>query len=140
MQTPSNACRRSRSPSTTLTLMRSVSPGPKFGIWRPSTSFSTCSFSSVCRRFIVSTPRIRHARARQIFIPKVGASQARRLFPLLPAPGADPRMVAREQNLRHLTALPFGGARVVRVLQKSLLEALLEERLRLADDGGQEPH
>ena len=45
MHTPSNAWVRSREPSTTLTLTRSVSPGANSGIGRASVSFSICSRS-----------------------------------------------------------------------------------------------
>src|SRR5450830_1644642 len=44
------------SPSTTLTLTSTVSPGPKSGISLPAESFSTCSFSSVWIRFMGNSP------------------------------------------------------------------------------------
>src|SRR5665811_1138796 len=44
------------SPSTTLTLTSTVSPGPKSGMVLPAESFSTCSLLSVWMRFIVNFP------------------------------------------------------------------------------------
>src|SRR5450830_885786 len=44
------------SPSTTLTLTSTVSPGPKSGISLPAESFSTCSFSSVWMMFMGNSP------------------------------------------------------------------------------------
>src|SRR5262245_64141857 len=52
MTMPSNACRRFLSPSTTLTLTITVSPGAKSGISRFRRLISSCS--SVLIRFIAS--------------------------------------------------------------------------------------
>src|SRR5512139_1825841 len=49
--TPSKACTRLRSPSTTFTLTITVSPGAKFGTSLPRRAIS--SFSSIAIRFIL---------------------------------------------------------------------------------------
>ncbi len=49
-------------------------------------------------------------------------------------------MVTGDQNLRHLAALPFGGPRVVGILQQSPLETLVLQRLLRPDHAGQKPH
>src|SRR5262245_2226739 len=54
------------SPSTTLTLTRSVSPGWKSGISLPAVSFVTCSFSSSWIRFMGSLRRQRHVCRRAV--------------------------------------------------------------------------
>ncbi len=45
MQTPSNAWVRVRSPSTTFTATRNVSPGRKLGTARSAVSLAICSAS-----------------------------------------------------------------------------------------------
>ena len=51
----------------------------------------------------------------------------------------DPAVVAGEQHLRHVVAPPGGGLGVDGVLEQAVLVRLLDERLRVADDPGQQP-
>src|SRR5258708_3048035 len=67
MTTPSKAWTRSRVPSSTLTLTRTVSPGPKTGTGAVPTYFPLCSCSPVSPPAI-DTPQRRRLAARQHII------------------------------------------------------------------------
>src|SRR5690348_16684189 len=129
---------RSRSPSTTLRLTRTVSPGENSGIVRPASSFSICCASSVLSTVMASPlssvlqPRLRALRGEPA-VPQIRATLARRLLPLLLPPLADPVMMTGEQHLRHCAALPNLGSRVVRIFEEPVLETLLRERRLIPD-------
>ncbi len=72
--------------------------------------------------------------------PQIGAPLAGNPFRFRPPPGGDLRVVARQQHLRHGAALPAAGAGVVRILQQSLLETLLDQRAFIAQHARQQPH
>src|SRR5579859_5290722 len=130
---------RSRSPSTTLTLTRTVSPGSKRGTGRAAASFASCSASKVCNKFILGLPaaaggfRLRGA----IAFPQIGTALLGQQLRLGPAPGADPLMIARHQRVGHGAAFPNLRPRVMRVFEQPLGEALLGECLGIADHTGQ---
>src|SRR4029077_17343823 len=128
MQTPSKAWMRSRSPSTTLTLTRTVSPGWKRGTGRAATSFAICSASRVCNRFISDLPSAAGTFRRRgaIAFPQIGAALPGQQLRLGPAPGADPSMIARHQRVGNGPAVPHGGPRVVRVFEQPRGKALFE--------------
>src|SRR3954467_11081769 len=137
MQTPSKACTRSRSPSTTFTLTFTVSPGRKSGSLEVSASLATCA-SSILVKVLMSV-FLSSRTFWSLFLigaPEVGAPQFGRRFGLGVTPGLDLFVVSGEQNLRHRHALPLRGPRVMRVLQQSPLETLLLQRLRSAHDPG----
>src|SRR5258708_796984 len=140
MQTPSNAWMRSRSPSTTLMLTRTVSPDWNAGTGRAAISLAICSASRVCNRFMSDLPsaagsfRLRGA----IAFPQIGAALPGQQLRLGPAPGADPSMIARYQRVGHGAAVPHGRPRVMRIFEQPLGEALRRERLGRAADAGQQ--
>src|SRR5689334_8253698 len=144
MQTPSKACTRSRSPSTTFTLTFTVSPGRKSGSFAVSFSLATCAASIFVRVVIsvfLSSRTLVSETLGPLFLingPKIGPPQFRRRFGLGVTPGLDLLVVAGEQHLRHLQALPLRRPRVMRVLQEARLETLLLQRLLGAHDTGQE--
>src|SRR5580704_6399173 len=61
-------------------------------------------------------------------------------FRFRPPPFGDLRVVAREQHLRNRATLPYARARIVRIFEQALLEALLLARSVLAHHSGDEPH
>src|SRR3954469_172274 len=129
MQTPSKACTRSRSPSTTFTLTFTVSPGRKSGSLAVSFSLATCA-SSILVRVLMSV-FLSSQTLQSLFLvsaPEIGTPQFRRRFGLGQTPGLDLLVVSGEQHLRTLAALPLGGSRVMRVLQEAPLETLLLQR------------
>src|SRR6185295_19925646 len=102
MQTPSKACTRSRSPSTTFTLTFNVSPGRKSGSFAVSFSLATCASSIFVRVLILVFLSSRTLQS--LFLvggPEIGPPQFRRRFGLRLTPGPDLLVVAGEQHLRH---------------------------------------
>src|ERR1051326_706679 len=119
---------RSRSPSTTLRLTRTVSPGENSGMVRPASSFSICCASSV-----LSTVMASPLSSVLLPSPQIRAALARRPLPLLLPPLADPVVMTGEQHLRHRAAFPGLGPRVVRIFEEAVLENLLRERRLIPD-------
>src|SRR5258707_12687262 len=104
MHTPSKAWIRSRSPSTTLRLTRSVSPGRKSGTGRLASSLFISSCSSVCIRFIAPPPTSRPPRPAvpgEVAVPQIRAPHLRRRFRLRLAPLADLLVMPRQEHLGH---------------------------------------
>src|ERR1044072_7464808 len=106
MHTPSKACTRSRSPSTTFTLTFRVSPGRKSGSFAVSFSLATCA-SSIFVRVLISVFLSSRTLMSQwsLFLvggPQIGPPQFRHRFGLGMTPGPDLLVVAGEQHLRHL--------------------------------------
>src|SRR5262245_21844480 len=121
---PSKACERLRSPSTTLTLTITVSPGEKSGTSFLRRLISSCS--SVLMRSISPTPMfslefvqqlaflcVQFPRLQQIGPAQPGPSQR-----LLQPPAPDVRVVPRQQHLRHLAARVRLGPRVLRAIEQ----------------------
>src|SRR5690606_4273825 len=145
MHTPSNACRRSRSPSTMRTWMRSVSPGAKSGIDFFSARLAAVAASNCWILFIaLSFPFLLRSRfgrpRREISRPQIRPPLRRRFLRLLASPAADHLVMAGKQNLRHPASLPVGGPRVMRVFEQTRLETLLVEPLGRAQHTRQEPY
>src|SRR5258708_22189089 len=143
MHTPSKAWIRSRSPSTTLRLTRTVSPGLKSGTGRLASSLLTSSWSSVCIRFIVPPPTLRLPRPAvpgEVAVPQIRAPQPRRRFRLRLAPLADLLVMPRQQHLPHRPPLPQLPPGVVGIFQQSPREARPPQRRRIADHPRQQPH
>src|ERR1700736_6210986 len=143
MHTPSKAWTRSRSPSTTLTLTRTVSPGRKSGTARRASSLLTSSWSSVCIRFMALPPTLRLPRPAvpgEVAVPQIRAPHLRRRFRLRLAPLADLLVMTRQQHFGHRAPLPQLRPGVVGIFEQSPREALLVQRRRIADHAGQQPH
>src|SRR5690349_16971075 len=144
MQTPSKACTRSRSPSTTFTLTFTVSPGRNSGSFAVSFSLATCASSIFVRVVIsvfLSSRTLVSETLGSLFLingPEIGPPQFRRRLGLGMTPGLDLLVVSGEQHLRHHPPVPLRGPRVMRVLQEPPLETLLLQRLLRAHDTGQE--
>src|SRR5690242_4123203 len=141
MHTPSKAWMRSRSPSTTLRLTFTVSPGEKSGIVRPASSFSICWVSSVLSTVMASplssVLSLGPGALREPAVPQIRAALPRHPLPLLLPPLADPVVVTGEQHLRHRAAFPILRPRVVRIFEEAILETLLRERRLVPDDARQ---
>src|SRR5215471_4730013 len=141
---------RLRSPSTTLTLTSTVSPGPKSGMSLPADSLATCSASSSWIRFMKRLRRRRPARA-QLFDcsgrrrlydtarhlssvlanaavhvggPQIGAAFARQPLGFLPAKRRDFGMIAAQQNRWNLPAFPELRPGIVRMFEQSVGKTL----------------
>ena len=140
MHTPSKAWTRSRVPSITLTLTRSVSPGRKSGTGRSARRRSICSCSS-CRsgsshpRLVAGAGLAR--RPPRFRCREVPSRSGRRDFVIACAcclaPGADPGVMARQQHVGHRAPLPHLRPGVVRVFEQAGGEALLGQRGGSAD-------
>ena len=131
---PSKTCVRRRVPSTTWKCTRTRSPAWKDGTRR-----------SCARSMLSMTPDIgtknATAGSRRAWTehgsegdPEPSPAAARAA--LLEPPFADPRVVARQQHLRHLVPAPVERARVVRVLGRPLerlAERLLHRALLVAE-------
>src|ERR1700730_5052957 len=126
---------RVRSPSTTLTLTSTVSPGWKSGISLPAESFATCSCSSVLIKFMGILRRQRpHWRAVllacldygalyanaarlspfcrlfvgapcRIGLPEIGPARPRQGLGLCPPPGRYLGVIARQKDFRDRASL-----------------------------------
>src|SRR4029453_1220433 len=146
---------RVRSPSTTLTLTRTVSPGAKSGISLPAESLAICSCSSSLIRCMGILRRQRRGRravhsiytgwaplydtrcglssfwsqfqalAGRISGPKIGAPFARQAFGFRPPPSCDLAVIPREEDIRDGLALPGRRPRIMRVFQQSFGEAFV---------------
>src|SRR6185503_5843572 len=139
----SNACRRFRSPSTTLTLTITVSPGEKSGISRFRRLISSCSsvlirsiasplvflpeFFQQLLFFLAQLPRFQQVRPSQ-----PGPAQR-----LLQPPAPDVLVVPGHQHFRHLRALIRLGPRVLRAVEQPVGERLLHRRSLVAQRSGQ---
>src|ERR1051326_327922 len=136
---------RLRSPSTTLTLTSTVSPGPKSGISLPAESFAICSCSSSRIRSMANYPSA--ARQRRAFCPvfkgrrrlydrptrlssfgrtldpveiggpQIGPPLAGQPLGLLPAERRDLGVIAGDEHVRDRAALPHLRRGVLRVFQ-----------------------
>src|SRR5437899_84239 len=126
---------RSRSPSTTLRLTRTVSPGENSGIVRPASNFSIC-----CVSIVLSTVMASPLSSVLLPSPQIRAALARRPLPLLLPPLADPVVMTGEQHFRHRAAFPGLGPRVVRIFEEAVLETLLRERRLIPDHSRQQAH
>src|SRR5712691_9629431 len=130
MTTPSNACVRSFSPSTTLTCTRTVSPGAN-----ALRSFLICPASTnrIASMTVVpslAAPLLRLLTAfesfqqlaiirRQLGVrQQIGARPPRQPQRLAPAPTRDARVIAGQQHRRHPRAKELFRARVLRRLQE----------------------
>src|SRR5262252_10211170 len=82
----------------------------------------------------------RLAGAGQMGRPQIRAAGAGEPLSLGAAPGRDLGMVAAGEDGRDRTALPHLRPGVLRVLEQSLAEALLQTRSLLAHHAGQQPH
>src|SRR5690606_9870160 len=148
MHTPSKAWMRSREPSTTLTLTRSVSPGANSGTSLPPVSLAICSLSNcwitlIVRILLPNAAILRSALGPFAARPQIGPPLAGDLFGPGQTPGPDTLMVPRQQHLRHrpLRAPPVAPdlrPGVVRIFEQPLLEAFLAQRGGVADHPGQQ--
>src|SRR6185436_20736690 len=146
MTMPSNACERLRSPSTTLTLTITVSPGAKSG-----TSFFSRLISSCSRVLIrsIASPRLFLPEFLQQLLfflaqlpcfQQLRPSQPGSAQRLLQPPAPDVLVVPGHQHLRHLHARIRLGPRVLRAVEQPVGERLLDRRGRVAERPGQLPH
>src|SRR6266511_4876367 len=155
--TPSYACTRLRSPSTTFTLTMTVSPGANAGIVLPRRAISSCSsfamMSTSFLRFADQRSAHRHSSARSLRLPVTHCllpefGQQRRLFlrerplreqirpPLrrpaerhLQPPAPDCRVVARQQHVGHAATRILFRPCVMRAVEKPVDERLLRGRV-----------
>src|SRR5262245_27151199 len=146
MTMPSNACRRLRSPSTTLTLTTTVSPGPKSGTSRFRRLISSCSsvlirsiasplvflleFVQQLLIFLAQLPRLQQVRASQ-----PGPAQR-----LLQPPAPDVLVVPGHQHFGHLRARVRLRPRVLRAVEQPVGERFLDRGGVVAQCAGQLPH
>src|ERR1700730_5594545 len=147
--TPSYACTRSRSPSTTLTCTTTVSPGLKSGIWRVMRCFSiswiillisvTSMFGPgrACgQELIQCAPRLgRELRVRQHVGPALRGAGPRLREP----PAADVGVVTGQQHRRHVPAFKHIRPRVVRPVEQAVRKRILIARALIAQRAGQQP-
>src|SRR5687767_13187187 len=147
MTMPSKACTRFLSPSTTLTLTTTVSPGEKSGTLRARRLISSCSMVRI-RSMCFSAPVFllellqqpsfvfaQAARADQIGPPQPGPAQR-----LLQPPAPDVLVVPREQDLGHPRAGVRLRPRVLRAVEQPVGKRLLERRAGVAERPRQLPH
>src|SRR5260370_17764633 len=137
MHTPSKFCTRERSPSTTFTATRTVSPGMKAGTARRAVrrAISSASYCWMMFMAMVLLARFlrgsrcagnrRPAHVRCEAPPQVGAAGAGDLFGLRPPPGGDRAMGAGQPDLGHRHAVPFGRAGVMRAFQPARRQPFL---------------
>src|SRR5690348_5463440 len=122
MTRPSKACRRSRSPSFTLTCTITVSPGSNAGTffnWASSTAWmilfmtayllENLSFVTVVADEVLK--QLPLLRTQFQILQQVRASGPSPPQLLLQAPAGDGRMVTGEQHFRHAPALDLLGPR-----------------------------
>src|SRR5688572_4535339 len=139
---PSKAWTRLRSPSTTLTLTMTVSPGEKSGTLRARRLISSCSI--VRMRSISLAPVLlleffqqfsfvfaQPARGDQLGAPQPGPSQR-----LLQAPAPDVLMVPGQQDLGNPCAGINFRTRVLRAIEQAVGERLLQRRIGIAERPG----
>src|SRR5262245_23904819 len=159
---------RLRSPSTTLTLTSTVSPGPKSGISLPAESLAICSCSISSIRFMANSPtaarrdalscnvfegrrRLYDRPARLSSIagapepldiggPEVGPPLLGHLLGFAPAECRDLGVIARDQQVRDRAALPDLRPSILRVFQESRRETLLAAGRLLTHHTRQEPN
>src|SRR5579875_1905785 len=151
MTTPSYACTRSRSPSTTFTCTTTVSPGLKSGTSRVMRLFSiswtillmalTFDYGPAgCTR---GEELIQHAaRLGSEPVPddEVRPAHPRPRRRLRKAPAPNRGVVPRQQHLRHLPPLEHFRPRVVRPVEQAFGERLLDARARIAERARQKAH
>src|SRR5438132_1444532 len=112
MSVPSNACRRSLSPSLIFTWTRIVSPG-RNAVWAtPLFLFKTLVMTAFC---MVSLQQIR-------------TEPGRFLLSCFLPPLPDLLVVSPEQHFRHIPSAKFGRPRVLRTVQQSILAERLRHR------------
>src|ERR1700723_985127 len=152
MHTPSNAWVRVRSPSTTLTATRTVSPAWNSGTACPWLRRATSPASYCCTMFIglvllgLCLGRRCRTGNRGGGIggagggEQVGAALAGDAFGFRQAPGRDRLVVAGQQHVRHAAALPLSGAGVVGVFQQVVGEALVRGAVGRTHHAWQQAH
>src|ERR1700681_4285537 len=136
MHTPSNACVRLRSPSTTFTETRSVSPGIKSGTARMAVRRAICSASNCWIMFMAMSSCFLSVGGGDHQIRAALAGDALRFR--LP-PGRDGTMMARQQHVWYAVSLRFGGAGIVRIFQQTAREAFLDRTVVGPHDAGKQP-
>src|SRR5450759_3895120 len=160
MTTPSYACTRLRSPSTTLTFTITVSPGANTGTVLPRRVISSCSSLSIrfMSRLLVSSgllplrqplrvlfpleflKQLRFFRAQGALCQQIRPSQPGPAQRLLQAPAFDLGVVAGEQHRRHGLARILLGPGVMRTIEQSAHKRILRRRILVAQHAGQLPH
>src|SRR4029079_17196120 len=147
MQTPSKFWIRVRSPSTTLTPTRSVSPGRNSGMVLVLLNCSMASASSCWMRFISFVLVLLTLRARGRWPSRVPVTldQVRPPSPCLfrrlgLAPGGDLRMIPRSQHFGDPAPFPFDRPGIMRVFEKAAFKALLLTARRGAHYPGKQPN
>src|SRR6185295_15172945 len=143
---PSKACERLRSPSTTLTLTITVSPGEKSGTSFFSRLISSCSrvlIRSIASPLLFALELVQQLPFLVAQLPcrqQVRPSQPGPAQRLLQPPAPDVLVVPGHQDLRHLHAPIRLRARVLRAVEQPVGERLLHRRGRVAERPGQLPH
>src|SRR3954466_10301936 len=135
---PSKACERLRSPSTTLTLTITVSPGEKSGISRFNRLISSCS--SVLIRSIASPLLFTLELVQQLLFlfaqlpcrQQVRPSQPGPAQRLLQPPAPDVLVGPGHQPFRHLHAGIRLRPSVLRAVEQTVGERLFDRRVRIA--------
>src|SRR6185503_5448894 len=143
---PSKACERLRSPSTTLTLTITVSPGEKSGISRFRRLISSCS--RVLIRSIASpllfplelVQQLPFLVAQLPCLQQVRPSQPGPAQRLLQPPAPDVLVVPGQQHLRHLQARMRLRSRVLRAVEQPVGKRLFHRRGFVAERPGQLPN
>src|SRR5688500_10262666 len=142
MTMPSNACRRLRSPSTTLTFTTMVSPGENSGTSFLRRLISSCS--SVLMRSMALTPVFAlefFQQLRFLCIQLLHGQQIRPPQPcspqrLLQPPAPDVGMVPGQQYLGHPAIRIHLGPRVLRTVQQAVGERLFRRGRLVAERPG----
>src|SRR3972149_4144105 len=142
--TPSNAWTRSRSPSTTRAITRTVSPGRKSG------TFGFCLSGTIDFRSMATLPSLLFALPKGKPLPllrrqlhrgqEVRAPPRREQQVLPPPPLRHLLVVPGDQHSRPRPAPDLRRPRVVRRLQQAGRERLLRRRFRRAEGAGDVAH
>src|SRR6185503_13872201 len=143
---PSNACRRFLSPSTTLTLTTTVSPGENSGTSFLRRLISSCS--SVLMRSIALTPvftleffqQLRFFRVQLLHGQQIGPPQPSPAQRLLEPPAPDILVVPRQQHLRYPPVGIDLRPRVLRAIEQPVGERLLHRGGLVAERPGELAH
>src|SRR5688572_22925207 len=138
---PSNAWRRSFSPSFTRTMTRTVSPGSKAGM-----SARRPSLAAAAKRSIVtpSAPSRRTVEIPPSLVmipgPQVGPALAGEPLRLFLPPCLDLGMIARPQHLGHLEPPVHGRPGIAGRAQQPVVVRVAAGRLVIAERSGQQPY